>query len=439
MSMEYILTPVVLCRLESCNDEYMFCAYNRNDLNALIEALESSPFIYDKLINAICKNWNVSRGSCGNKNDLDTRSCSIQSAFPDKGQISDTLLVPSEAVIRNDPCSEKRSDEKSMVTTYSSNDEHLNAERVTALLETGIDGPKMENHLASSEGSAEVSQTSMKTDNLKESVPECTKRCFDTSDCCDIPDKPVNAGDHDMASTSLNVEKGKNLRSQSSSHKLYPINSNVEVHCETNYVNCYEFARTASAFYEEFSRKSSDKTSGDAPRSIEEVLAGQLKIVSNRFVEFSWSNIQNSNMTSRKERCGWCVYCRVPEEERDCLFSMNDSIPAVEKFSYEVLGIQSQKNVKNHLIDVMCHIICIEDHLQGLLLGPWLNPDYSMLWHASVRGATDIALLKNLLLQVFIWSFGSCFSKHIYLLNLYYDFCCLDQLVGFIGLVRQTI
>ncbi|XP_057790212.1 DDT domain-containing protein PTM-like isoform X2 [Salvia miltiorrhiza] len=371
--------------LESCNDEYMFGAYDRNDLTALIEALESSPFIYDKLINAICKNWNVSRGSCGTKNDLDTRSCSIQSAFPENGQIPDMLLVPSEAIIRKDTCSKKRSDEKSMVTIYSSNEELLNAERVTALLETGNNGSKMENHLASSEGSAEVSQTSMKTDNPKESVLECTKRCFDTSDCCDIPEK---------------LEKEKNIRSKSSSHKPYSINSKVEVHYGTNYMNCYEFARTASAFYEEYSRKSSDKTSGDAPRSIEEVLAGQLKIVSNRSVEFSWSNIQNSNMTSRKERCGWCLYCRVTEEERECLFSMNDSIPAVEKFSSEALGIQSQKNVKNHLIDVMCHIICMEDHLQGLLLGPWLNPDYSMLWHASVCGATDIALLKKLLLKL---------------------------------------
>lgn len=409
---------VLACRLESCNDEYLFCTYNRNDLPSLIEALESSPFIYDTLINAICKNWNVVRGVCGTKIDLDTRSSSIQSDFPEKRQMPDMHLVPSEAVIRNDTCSEKRSYEKSMVTTYSSNEEHLNADRATPLLETVNDGLKIENHLASSEGSAEVSQTFMKTNELKESAPECAKRCSDTSDYCHIPEKLVNGGDHDMASTSVNVGKGKNLRSKNCSDKLDSINSKVEVHCGTNYVNCYEFARTASLFYEEFTRKSLDKTSNDAPRSIEEIIAGQLKIVSNRFVEFSWSNIQYSNMNSRKERCGWCLYCRVPEDERDCLFSMNDSIPAVEKFSCEVLGIQSRKNVKNHLVDVMCHIICIEDHLQGLLLGPWLNPDYSMIWHANIRGATDIALLKTLLLQVLIWPLESCFSKHIHILNL---------------------
>lgn len=81
---------------------------------------------------------------------------------------------------------------------------------------------------------------------------------------------------------------------------------------------------------------------------------------------------------------------------------MNDSIPAVENFTCEILGIQSRKNMKNHLIDITCHIRCIEDHLQGLLLGPWLNPGYSMLWRRSVLGAADIASLKDLLLKVHI-------------------------------------
>lgn len=411
----------------------MFCTYNRNDLTSLIEALESSPFIYEKLINAICKKWNMVRGVCGTKNDLDTRSSSIQSAYCEKSQMSDMDLVPSEAVIREDSCSRKRSDERSMVTTYSIYGEHVNEDRATPLLETGCDGSKMENHLASSEGSAEVSQTFMKTNDLKDIAPECAKTCSDTSDYCPIPEKIVGARDHDMASTSVNVSKEKSFRSENCSHKLHSIGSKVEAHCGTDYVNHYEFARTAYLFYEDFTRKSSDKTSKNAPRSIEEIIAGQLKIVSNRFVGFSWSNVQNSNMKSRKERCGWCLYCRAREDERDCLFCMNDSIPAVENFSCEALGIQSRKNVKNHLTDVTCHILCIEYHLQGLLLGPWLNPDYSSLWHADIHAATDITSLKTLLLQVLIWSFEFYFTKHKHLLSLYMflivHFSLMDLLV----------
>lgn len=82
---------------------------------------------------------------------------------------------------------------------------------------------------------------------------------------------------------------------------------------------------------------------------------------------------------------------------------MNDSFPSVENFTSEVLGIHSRENRTNHLIDVICHVICIEDHLQGLLLGPWLNPHYSQLWRKSVLEAADLDPVKNLLLKVRIF------------------------------------
>ncbi|GFQ03106.1 nucleosome-remodeling factor subunit bptf [Phtheirospermum japonicum] len=369
--------------LESQNDEHSFCCYNRSDLPGLIEALESSPFIYDTIINAICRHWDLVLGVGGTKNYLDTRSCSVQSYFTEKMQLLNN----------NESFAEKRSDEKSMATagiTNSSITELDNAEHAIAVPESGNNGLKMENCVASSEGSTEVSQTFTKTDTLKENGPEILNDCH-------IPVMLVDAGDHHMISTTINVEKGKNLGSENHSHAPSTINS---VHFQTNYVNCYELARPASSYYEEWTSKISDKTSKVPLKSVEEIIAGQLKVVTNRFADFSWSNIQNSSVNPRKERCGWCLYCRFPDDDRDCLFIMNDTFPAVENFTCEVLGIQSRKNRKNHLLDIMCHMTCIEDHLQGLLLGPWLNPNYSMLWRESVLGAADIASLKNLLLKI---------------------------------------
>lgn len=323
----------------------------------LIEVLESSPFIHDVLINAICKHWNVVRGVGGTKNDFDTRSCSVQSAFPDKKQLLDVHLKPSEPLNRSE--------------AFSGNTARLNSEQAISVLETGINGLKMVNQLASSEGSPEVSQTFIKTDNVKDSVLDRSKVRPEISDC-------------------HIAENGRHFTPED--RRPYG----------TNYINCYEFAQIASSYYEELLRKSLIKTPEDAQRSIEEIIAGQLKVVSNRYADFSWSNIQNSVVNFRKERCGWCVYCRAAEGERDCLFSMNDSFPAVESFTCEALGIQSRKNLKSHLIDVMCYIICIEDHLQGLLVGPWLNPGYSIMWRKSVLETSDIASLKILLLEVHI-------------------------------------
>ncbi|KAL2485484.1 DNA binding zinc ion binding DNA binding [Abeliophyllum distichum] len=387
---------------ELCNDEYSFRYYHKNDLPSLINALESSPFVYDEIITAISKHGNVSHGVDGSKTDLDARSFSIHSPFPVEVQLPRMHPAPSEVRIK-DVVTERKSEEKFIFSTYPSNIQPEVPERVNMMLETDNHGTKMENRLASSEGSAEVSQAATNTDNIKESGQDCSKRSTGISYDSEIPPKVVNAGDHYSTSTTLEVEQRMNLISANRGHEPSIINPSVimlQGHCGANYVNFYGFAWTASSIVEELMRKSSDKTSEKIIRSEEEVITGQLKVISNKFAYLCWPNIQNLIANNRKEKCGWCFTCQGPEEERDCLFIMNDNGPAVENFTSEVLGIQSRKNRKSHLIDVMCQIICTEDRLQGLLLGPWLDPHYSELWRKSVLGVSDVASMKSFLLKL---------------------------------------
>ncbi|KAL3620385.1 hypothetical protein CASFOL_035297 [Castilleja foliolosa] len=158
------------------------------------------------------------------------------------------------------------------------------------------------------------------------------------------------------------------------------------------YVNSYQLARTAASFSAEqlLIRKNVS------------VKSLQLKIISDRSAEFSWSNLEKSS-TKRQQNCGWCIYCKAPEYEKKCLFLMRANIPAVERFSSEALGFQTTKARKNHLTDVICHIICIEDHLKGLISGPWLSPNYSEVWRkCALEADVDIGLVKDLLLEVCI-------------------------------------
>ncbi|KAK6144076.1 hypothetical protein DH2020_020896 [Rehmannia glutinosa] len=204
---------------ECCDDEYSFWFYKRNDLPVVIEALESSPLLYNEIISSICKQWDVTHRTEGTRRILDSRSYSTQSAFREESQIN--------------------------------------------------------------------------------VMPETNKD---------------------------------------------------------------RLAQTASSVSEELTSKLSDTSSKDATRSAEEITAGQLKIFSNRSAEFfSWSNIESSNGNLKKEKCGWCVYCKEPEEDRNCLFIMKDS---------------------------------------GLLLGPWLNPHHSQIWRKSVIEAADLGSVKDLLLEL---------------------------------------
>ncbi|XP_073139234.1 DDT domain-containing protein PTM [Henckelia pumila] len=386
--------------LESCSDQYSFWFYDRNGLPPLIEALESPHFLYETIINSICKQWNIVREVDGNRNYLDIRSYSIKSVFPNKRQLLDIHPTTSETQNKYKVDAEKKFDEKSIVTTYSSNIDLEIVERDHVIQGTENHTVKVENRLESSEGSAEVSQAFM-IDVPKEGGLDSSRICTEISPESQIPGDLANAGDHFTISPTLVTRQRNNPNSANYGNTQPSIDNRdiiSQVHPWTKYVNCYEFARTASSVFEELMSKSSDGSS--APKSVEGIIAGQLKIVSNRSAEFYWSNIHNSVVNTMKEKCGWCFYCKVPDEERDCLFVMNDSFPAIENFKSEAFGIQSGNYRKNHLVDIMCHIICMEDHLHGLLLGPWLNPHYSELWRKCVLGVTNITSLKTLLLKV---------------------------------------
>nr|GMD64766.1 DDT domain-containing protein PTM [Ipomoea batatas] len=202
-----------------------------------------------------------------------------------------------------------------------------------------------------------------------------------------------------MENLQKNVNEPKSLGKESSRSNSRAIMS--EQQCLDTYMNFYSFARPASAVVEELlTRKPSDKPTGHVFRSEEELISFQLKAISNHSTDFCWANIHNLNVGSRKEKCGWCFPCRVPECERDCLFIMNDTGPDLKRFSSEALGVSSRKNRKGHLIDVICHILCIEKRLLGLLLGPWLNPMHSQIWQKSVLKASDVSSLRFSLLKL---------------------------------------
>lgn len=278
-------------------------------MSAVIEALRSSYILYGNILSGITKLCDLTAIVNGSKSDMGSKNTTPMLPPP---------VVSSEACIKDETSNEGIPEE-----ICAANMNH---------------SMKMENPLASSEGSAEISEAGTAIQN-----------------------------------------------------------------CErTSYVNCYSFARIASSVARELTRKSSDKTSNVSTKSIEEIISAQMKVISHMPREFYWSNIQNLSVDARKEKCGWCFSCKVPDDddERDCLFITNDAVPVQESSTSELLGIPLRKNTKGHLIHVNCQILCMEDRLRGLLVGPWMNPDYSKLWRESVLKASDVASVKHLLLLV---------------------------------------
>lgn len=185
---------------------------------------------------------------------------------------------------------------------------------------------------------------------------------------------------------------------------------NMSQQLENSYLNFYTFARVASSVAEEWARKVPDnKTNIQAPtKTLEELISIQMKAITKIPADFFWSNLHNPSLDARKEKCGWCMACKFPTDDGICLFYMNNGY-VLENYTSQILGFDSRIISRNErFLDVMCHVLYIEDRLRGLLLGPWLNPHFPKLYRKRFHDASDIAPVKDLLLMV-RFSLTSCY------------------------------
>ncbi|VFQ94021.1 unnamed protein product [Cuscuta campestris] len=341
---------------DSWDDESSFKYYHINDLPAVLGALKSSESVYHTLLTSISRLWDVSSVVEG-VNCTDTPSIAMQYANNRFGE-SNPVTMP-----RIPSCSADLGCEKSVTANPMSKMDILR-------------------------GAANLSQACISNQNTKGSgMPDDTE----------LSRKLENGQNHLLDEAHLNSPTSIDDRPM----KLSSGALMSHYQCLDSYMNFYSFARISSAVVEHLARKPSDnKSTENVLRSEEEVISAQLKAISKKSTDFYWPNIKQLDVGARKEKCGWCYSCRVPECERDCLFLMNDTGPDQEFFSSEALGVSSQKNREGHLSDVICHILCIENRLHGLLLGSWLNSKYPQIWKKSVLKASDVPSLSILLLKL---------------------------------------
>ncbi|KAK3005003.1 hypothetical protein RJ639_016120, partial [Escallonia herrerae] len=385
--------------LDPDDTDSLFSYYQINDLYVVIEALKSSYTLYNSILRAISKLWDASATVKGAKSDLIS-----QNAIPIKGQMPAIRMlpfVPSKHCVKDEAAGAGKPEENSTISSYPDNvtREIPDLMNIDPLVVNS--SWKRENILSCSEGSAETFQEVRGAQNSRKTGLDNSNGLTGVPADLELPGKAVFDGDYSL--TNLEVEGGKSIQSADRGGTLSKISTKrvmSEGHCLNRYVNYYGFARMSSLVAEELTRKSSDKIAEVPARSVEEIILAQVKAVSNKSIVFCWSNIRNLDVDASKEKCGWCFPCQVPEDDRGCLFVMNDTSPVLEKFTSELLGYRSKKNRRGRLVDVICQILGIEERLQGLLLGPWLNPHYPALWRKSVLRSSDFPSVKHLLLKL---------------------------------------
>ncbi|XP_002513535.2 DDT domain-containing protein PTM [Ricinus communis] len=360
---------------ESCETESSFNYYHRDDLNAVIKVLRSSEMIYSSILKAILNHWEIPVSSNG-------ASCSLGSLnhgiYLNKCVVTAAFASSEADAIKNETAGERQPGEN-FVTGCSG---HIHIDVSKSVSQTCL----------SSEGSAETTQTSLENQNFKKEKPDCSNKSTE----------PM--GDNCLEPPCLDSKKANVIRSAANSYPSFALNGKngdaSQIQPETSYLNYYNFGHIASSVAEDLLHKSSDKTIEDSIKSEEEIISAQMKILSKRCPKFHWSSIPRLNVDVQKEKCGWCFSCRASSDDPGCLFNMTLSSVGGEGSAIESAGLQAKGNKKGHLTDIISHVLVIEDRLQGLLLGPWLNPNYSKLWRKSVLKASDIVSLKHLLLTL---------------------------------------
>ncbi|XP_038992874.1 DDT domain-containing protein PTM-like isoform X1 [Hibiscus syriacus] len=381
--------------LDSFDAEYPSNYYHRNDLNLVLDVLKSS-CQYSDILKEICKQWDVALGLNGASNNFESLNSACSETHI-KGQIptvSSSLPTVSSAeifTIKDEVAGGGKQEGKEAAENSGHRDIEVAGSANMLDLVAGTEIPYL-----SSEGSAETMQMGSVFPNFQK------QGSVEVSNQFEIPGKCSSLEDSSLAYNDLDAKqerKGK-LASQQIPFAISAKRGDaLQLQPGNGYMNCYSFGQTASLVVEELMRKPSEKKNDDFLESLEEIIAMQMKVILKKSNRFHWPDIHNLYIDSRKENCGWCFPCRYPVDDTDCLFKITSG--CVPEFSKsEMVDLQSLWNKKGHVIDVICHIFSIESRLNGLLSGPWLNPQYVKIWHKSIIKTSSIASIKHLLLTL---------------------------------------
>ncbi|PNT74608.1 hypothetical protein BRADI_1g18770v3 [Brachypodium distachyon] len=168
--------------------------------------------------------------------------------------------------------------------------------------------------------------------------------------------------------------------------------SDCSLHSDpTRYINYYSFGQIAASAARELKHKLSENEEGK--KHGQDAVSFRLKTICKKYVNVFALTDQKLSVELLKEKCGWCNSCQI-SSGTDCIFRVVDGLKPCN------LGLLSEKNKESHIVLAMHNILSIEERLNGLLSGPWQNPQYSIYWRKAVLRASDLSSLKQPLLML---------------------------------------
>uniref|UniRef100_A0A7N0TI06 Uncharacterized protein n=2 Tax=Kalanchoe fedtschenkoi TaxID=63787 RepID=A0A7N0TI06_KALFE len=381
----YLESCGCLLVLDSHEDNSAISYYCRNDLDAVIQVLRSSDIRYAGILNAISQHWGISVHQSERMTDPTSQNRDVLMSKEDSSQ-SHLPLESSEIFSNRVGIADGR------------NEEHVCNANI-------CDHVKTVHQIFSSEGSADIShvQATMELQNSENSRGDLSKGPAEVSIL--KPELPENLTSVSvpLINDSGHMKVEQNLDSSAHAHPAGVLSIQTRNSLEdlkVIYSNHYSLAKVASSVAEDLFGKRSDKTNKLFLKSHEESLSSQLKAIIKKCSRYCWSGIRDLKFDAQTEKCGWCYCCKAPDVDIDCLFRLIYTRPSWKDLDSRPIDHPSKWCGKGHLVDIISYILFIESRLQGLLLGPWLNPQHSANWSKSVLKSFDVASVKYALLTL---------------------------------------
>uniref|UniRef100_A0A7N0UEK8 Uncharacterized protein n=1 Tax=Kalanchoe fedtschenkoi TaxID=63787 RepID=A0A7N0UEK8_KALFE len=370
--------------LDSHEDKSAISYYCRNDLDAVIQVLKSSDIRYSGILNAISQHWGISVHQTEKKTGLSSRNLMVLMSEED-------FLHSHQPLESSEVCSDR------VAIADGRNEEDICNTNIVR------DHMKMVYQITSSEGSADTShvQATMILQSSENSRGDLSEGPAGVSN--PKPELPENLTSVRVPLMNDTLHMKVEQNSDSPAH-AYPsgvfniVPRNPSKDQKVIYSNYYSLAQVASSVAEDLFGKCSKKTNKQFLKSNEGSVSSQLKAIIKKCSRFCWYSIRHLKFNARTEKCGWCYCCKVPDVDMDCLFKLYYSCPARKNLESQAIDHPSKWVGKGHLVDIIYYVLFIESRLQGLLLGPWLNPQHSAKWSRSILRSSDLASVKDALL-----------------------------------------
>ncbi|XP_062190476.1 DDT domain-containing protein PTM-like [Phragmites australis] len=173
--------------------------------------------------------------------------------------------------------------------------------------------------------------------------------------------------------------------------------SDCHLHLDpARYINYYSFGQIAASAAEELKHKLSENKEGKKP--VQDALSFHLRTICKKYANIFALTDQKLSVELLKEKCGWCNCCQISGGV-DCIFRVTDA-KFMQGPKPHAFDLRAEKNKESHIVLAMHNILSIEERLNGLLTGPWQNPQYSDFWRKAVLKASDVSSLKQPLLML---------------------------------------